>query len=139
VGIRARLAVLAASLAPLLLVPLLFLAVTRSGAQPAPLARRALPLEAYEPTRCTWYCHNHGCPHHPHLGALLSGDDGLFGWTVDALHAAGDAVSPRAPGLGYGAVNLAVFCALWPGAMLALWVIAVRQRARIIALRRSPA
>ncbi len=136
---RARLAVLAASLAPLLAVPLLFLALIRSGPAPAPLARRALPQEAYEPARCTWYCHNHGCPHHPRLGAFLSGDDGLFGWTVDALHAAGDIVSPSAPGAGYGAVNLAVFCALWPGAMYALWVIAVRQRARILALRRSRA
>jgi hypothetical protein len=136
---RARLTVLVASLAPLLAVPLLFLAVIRSGPQAAPLARRALPQEPYEATRCTWYCHNHGCPHHPHLGAFLSGDDGLFGWTVDALHAAGDVVSPRSPGLGYGAVNLAVFCAVWPGMMYALWVIAVRQRARIIALRRGRA
>lgn len=134
-GMLARARSLAVALAPLVVTPLVFLAVLRSGPVPAPLARRALPQEAYDAGHCTWYCHNHGCPHRPVLPALLSGDDGLFGWTVDALHAGGDAVSPHARGIGYGIVNLAVFCAAWPAGMLALWIVAIGQRRRIRALR----
>lgn len=125
----------AAALAPLVLTPLLFVAVLRGPSPPAPLARRALPQEAYAPERCTWYCHNRGCPHRPALGAFLAGDAGLFGWTIRALRAAGDGVSPGAPGVGYGAVNVAVFCALWPAGMYALWIVALRQRRRLRALR----
>jgi hypothetical protein len=126
---------LAAAVAPLVLTPLLFLAVLRSGTPPAPLARTALPQESLSSLHCTWYCHNHGCPHHPVLPAFLSGDEGLFGWTVDALHSWGNAMAPGAPGLGYGAVNLAVFCALWPAGMYGLWLVALRQRHRIQCLR----
>ncbi|MGH7297185.1 MAG: hypothetical protein ACRELB_19760 [Polyangiaceae bacterium] len=121
--------------APGALTVLLFVAVLRSGPVPAPLFRATLPQEAREADRCTWWCHNHGCPHRPVLGSFLAGDGGLFGWTVDALHTAGDAVSPGARGVGYGAVNLAVFCALWPAGTYALWVIALRQRRAIRALR----
>lgn len=123
------------AIAPLVLTPLLFLAVLRSGPLPAPLARHGLPFEAYDASRCTWYCHNHGCPHAPKLPAILAGDRGLFGWTIHTLHAGGNVVSPRAPGAGYGVMNLAVFCALWPAGMFALWVVALRQRRRIRALR----
>jgi hypothetical protein len=133
--VPSRLRFLAAALAPLALTLLLFLAVLRSGPVPAPLARSFLPVEAYSPARCTWYCHNHGCRHRPVLPAFLSGDGGLFGWTVRALHAGGDALSPRARGVGYGAVNLAVFCAGWPAATVALWIIALRQRRLLRALR----
>jgi hypothetical protein len=132
---RVQLTSLAVAVAPLLLTPLLFVAVLRSGPVAAPLARRALPQETYDADHCTWYCHNHGCPHGPVLPSVLSGDDGLFGWTVDALHAGGDRVSPHATGIGYGVVNLAVFCAAWPGGMLALWIVALRQRRRIQAMR----
>jgi hypothetical protein len=129
----------AAALAPLVLTPLLFVAVLRGPSPPAPLARGALPLEGYAPDHCTWYCHNHGCRHRPALGAFLSGDAGLFGWTIRALHAAGDSVSPGAPGVGYGAVNLAAFCVLWPAGMYGLWIVALRQRLRLRALRREGA
>jgi hypothetical protein len=131
----ARVRFLAAALAPLVLTPLLFLPVLRSGSPPAPLARAVLPQESLSPGHCTWYCHNHGCPHHPVLPSALSGDDGLFGWTVEALHSGGDALSPRTPGVGYGAVNLAVFCAAWPAGMYALWLVALQQRRRIRGLR----
>jgi len=118
-----------------LLVPLLFVAVLRSGPTPAPLFRSVLPQESYDATRCTWYCHNHGCRHRPVLPEVLSGDHGLFGWTIHALQSGGRAMSPGAPGLGYGAANLVVFCAVWPAAMLGLWVLAVRQRRQIRMLR----
>jgi hypothetical protein len=127
----ARLRHAALAVAPLVLTPVLFVAVLRGPSPAAPLARCALPQEGYAPGRCTWYCHNHGCPHRPVLGRFLSGDDGLFGWTVRALHAAGDFVSPRARSVGYGAVNLGVFCGLWPAGMYALWLVALRQRRRL--------
>jgi hypothetical protein len=131
----ARFRFLAEALAPLVLTPLLFVAVLLGPSPPAPLARSALPQESYTADHCTWYCHNHGCPHRPVLGAFLAGDQGLFGWTVAALHAAGDAVSPRARGIGYGAVNLGFFCAMWPAGMYGLWIVALRQRRRLRALR----
>ncbi|MEZ4299608.1 MAG: hypothetical protein R3B70_31960 [Polyangiaceae bacterium] len=53
------------------------------------------------------------------------------GWTVRALRAAGNSAMPSQGLAGYGAVNLAVFCVLWPGAMFALYILAVRQRFRI--------
>ncbi|MFO0586373.1 MAG: hypothetical protein U0441_02475 [Polyangiaceae bacterium] len=129
-----RLAIL---LAPLWLVPVAFVAVLRTGTPPAPLVRGAIPNEAHTAAHCTWSCHNHGCNHVPSLPAFLSGDAGLFGWTVRALHAAGDRAMPGDRFAGYGAVNLAVFCAVWPAAMFALYVIAVRQRFRIIDARRA--
>jgi len=132
---RARWSFVAAAVAPLVLTPLLFVAALRGASPPAPLARGTLPAEAYDPAHCTWYCHNHGCPHRPALGRFLAGDDGLFGRTVGALHAAGDAVSPRARGIGYGAVNLVVFCAAWPAGTYALWIVALRQRRALAALR----
>jgi hypothetical protein len=45
----------------------------------APLFRSQLPHEAFDPARCTWACHNHGCQHQPQLPAWLASDDGLFG------------------------------------------------------------
>jgi hypothetical protein len=125
-----------AMLSPALLVPAIFLAVLRSG-DPAPLARSSLPRERATPSRCNWSCHNHGCPHKPVLPVALSGDSGLFGATVRALHAAGDRIAPDAPGIGYGIVNLIVFCLAWPAAMWALWIVFWRQRRQIAALRRS--
>jgi hypothetical protein len=127
----------ALAVAPLVATALLFVAVLRSGSPPAPLARTAIPQEPYAADRCSWWCHNHGCRHRPVLPAALTGDAGLFGWTVRALHAVGRAVAPRSPALGYGAANLAVFCVLWPGTMYALWIVALRQRSRISASRRA--
>lgn len=99
-------------------MPLLFLAVNRSGPVPAPLARRTLPQEPYEPTRCTWYCHNHGCPHHPRLGAFLSGDDGLFGFT-------------------YRDANALLFFVVWPVVTIALVAVVLWQRAKLNQLERG--
>lgn len=76
---------------------------------------------------CTWACHNHGCAHAPLLPAILSGDGGLFGGTIRALYRAGGLLS-RDRATGYGAANLLFFCGLWPGAMYALAVVALRQR-----------
>lgn len=121
-------------LLPLLVVPATFVAVLRSG-EPAPLVRSALPAEPYRPDRCTWYCHNHGCPHRAKLPRVLAGDDGLFGSTIIALKRAGSALVPSNPAVGYGVVNLLVFCVLWPGLMFGLLAVAVRQRRSIRALR----
>lgn len=122
---------------PLLAVPAIFVGVIRSG-EPAPLARTALPAEPYRADRCTWYCHNHGCPHKPLLPRALSGDDGLFGKTIGALKRAGTAMVPSNPSIGYGVANLLFFCVLWPGLMFGLLVVAVRQRREIRALRERP-
>jgi hypothetical protein len=123
-----------ASLAPLALVPLVFVAVLRSADPPAPLARASVPDEPFVPDRCTWACHNRGCRHRPVLPPVLTADEHLFGSAVRALHSWGDALAPDDPFGGYRAANLAVFCAAWPAAMFALWVGALRVRAERRAL-----
>jgi hypothetical protein len=123
------------AIAPLVVVALVFCAVLRGVSPPSPWARGALPHATYDPARCNWYCHNHGCRHRAALTRVLSGDDGLFGWTVAALHRAGR-LSSR-PLVGYGAANLALFCAVWPGAMYVLYLIALRQRFRLRDARRA--
>ncbi len=125
---------MAAALAPLVIVPLLFIAVLRSG-DPAPYWRRSLPRQEYRPERCTWYCHNHGCRHRPALGRLLAGDDGLFGGTIRALHGLGRVLAPGRGNIGYGAANLLVLCLLWPAGMYALYLVALRQRRQLRELR----
>jgi hypothetical protein len=124
------------AVAPLVLVPLLFVAVLRSG-EPAPYWRHSLPREAARPDRCTWACHNHGCRHRPVLPRLLSGDDGLFGATIRLLHGMGRVMAPGRGNVGYGAANLLVFCLVWPAGMYALWLVAWRQRRRLRELRRG--
>ena len=126
----ARLVRIAAALAPLLLVPLLFVAVLRSG-DPAPWRRRALPREEHRADRCTWYCHNHGCRHRPSLPRVLVGDDGLFGAAIRALHGMGRVMAPGRGNVGYGAANLLVFCLVWPAGMYALYLVALRQRRQL--------
>jgi hypothetical protein len=125
------------ALLPLWMVPLLFVAVLRSGDPPAPLVRQTLPDEPFVTDRCTWSCHNHGCSHTPKLPAVLTSDRALFGWTIRALYTFGERLVPGNPFVGYGAANLVVFCAVWPGAMFALFVIGLRQRERLRALQRS--
>jgi len=122
-----RQARLALAVAPLVLVPLLFVAVLRSG-DPAPYRRRVLPREGFRPDRCTWHCHNHGCRHRPVLPLFLSGDGGLFGRAIRVLHGMGQAMAPGRGNVGYGAANLLVFCVLWPAGMYALWLVVLRQR-----------
>jgi len=79
---------------------------------------------------CTRHCHDHGCPHDPVLPDLLTSDDGVYGWTIRALYAAGMRTGlDRAR--GYGLANLALFCAAWPGVMWALLAVGLAQRVRI--------
>jgi len=98
-------------------------------------ALRDDPPRAWRADRCTRHCHDHGCRHDPVLPDALSGDDGLFGLTIDALYRAG-----RLTGLdaatGYGVANLVLFCVVWPGGMLALLAVGLFQRVRLRALRR---
>lgn len=86
--------------------------------------------------KCTRYCHDHGCRHIPVLPASLTSSSGLFGDTVRGLHWLGS-LTGLGPGRGYGVANLAIFCALWPGLMLALVGYATAQGAEIRVLRRE--
>jgi hypothetical protein len=126
------------ALLPLLVVPVLFVAVLRAGA-PTPLFRRALPDEPFRRERCTWYCHNHGCRHRPVLPRALAGDEGLFGATIHGLYGLGAVLVPGRAAAGYGAANLLVFCVLWPGGIYALYLVALAQRRRLRARRRGRA
>jgi len=72
------------------------------------------------------------------LPAALTADDGLYGATIAGLFRLGGKLSHDRR-TGYGAANLLVFCALWPALMYGLAVHALRQRARISALRRGTA
>lgn len=127
------------AVAPLVLVPLVFSAVLAAARPSVAFPRRELPDEAFSPDHCNWSCHNHGCRHASKLPDALTSDAHLFGWAVEALHRMGDAVSPSNTFVGYGAVNLAIFCAAWPGAMFGLWVFALRTRASRRALERAGA
>ncbi|MDC3959032.1 hypothetical protein [Polyangium jinanense] len=122
------------AIAPLALVPAAFTAVLATG---SPVLRAAIPIEAHARDHCTWHCHNHGCSHAPSLPLALAGDGGLYGKTIAGLKAAGKAVVPSAPHVGYGVVNLALFCVAWPGLMYALYLVALSQRRKLLALRRG--
>ncbi|MDI1431363.1 hypothetical protein [Polyangium sorediatum] len=122
------------AIAPLVVVPAAFTAVLATG---SPVLRATIPIEAHARSHCTWHCHNHGCTHAPHLPRALAGDEGVYGATIAGLKAAGKAVVPKDPHVGYGVVNLAVFCVAWPGIMYALYLVALAQRRKIRALRRG--
>lgn len=111
---------------PLGLVVAIFVFVLRVG-EPLPFPRHRLPAEPYQPDRCTWTCHNHGCRHAPRLPDFLSADDGLFGQTVHGLHWLGRRAMPSRPQQGYGLVNLVLFCLLWPALMWGLYLKALSQ------------
>ncbi|NOU32142.1 MAG: hypothetical protein HOO96_29920 [Polyangiaceae bacterium] len=117
--------------APIVLPAGLFLSVLAAG---SPMFRTAIPSEPRETARCTWYCHNHGCPHRAVLPSALTGDAGLFGRTIHGLFALGSQLSGRRD-VGYGSANLLVFCVLWPGLMYVLAVVAIRQRLALRARR----
>jgi hypothetical protein len=80
------------------------------------LALASTASDAFAAGHCSRYCHNRGCPHSPLLPDWLTGDAGLFGKTVDALHAMGDrfAAVDLSGSEGYGLVNLLLFCGLIP-------------------------
>ncbi|MDI1446301.1 hypothetical protein [Polyangium sp. 6x1] len=122
------------AIAPLVAVPAAFTAVLATG---SPVLRTGIPIEAHARAHCTWHCHNYGCSHAPRLPRALAGDEGLYGATIGGLKAAGRAVVPGAPHMGYGVVNLAVFCVAWPGIMYGLYLVALSQRRKILALRRG--
>lgn len=123
--------------ATLLLVVPIFTAVLRLG-EPAPFPRTELPREPYRPEVCTWSCHNHGCRHAPRLPSWLSADRGLFGITIRGLYRMGSVLLPGRPREGYGLANLVVFCAVWPGLMWGLFLVAVAQARELRELRRRP-
>ena len=122
------------ALLPVLVTALIFtavLAVPGPDGHPTPFPRGTIPREAFQAERCTWDCHNHGCKHNPRLPGWLSGDEGLFGWAVRALHRGGSAMLPGRPREGYGLINLLIFCVVWPAAMWGLYLVALGQRRRL--------
>ena len=100
------------------------------GAMFATNALMGTPPSTYSASECTRACHDRGCHHDPVLPKALTSDAGLFGQTINALVSAGSN-SGLSGHEGYGAVNLALFCGLWPGGMLALLGIGLRQRVRL--------
>jgi hypothetical protein len=100
------------------------------------VAARPRPPAAIDPGACTRACHDRGCRHRPALPPILTGDDGLYGATIRALRRAGEH-SGLGRRRGYGAANLALFCVLWPGAMLLGVGVAAWQRLAIRDLRRE--
>src|SRR3954471_4446088 len=64
-------------LLPVLLTAAIFTAVLLArgpDGHATPFPRQTIPHEAFNPDRCTWDCHNHGCQHRPRLPDWLSGD-----------------------------------------------------------------
>ncbi len=97
------------------------------------VVRTRRPRPAFSPRTCNWRCHNHGCRHGMRVvGPPLAGPTrngrvgGLFGWTVQALHATGS----------YRTANLLVFCLLWPALALGLWSWVVWQGLQLRTLPR---
>lgn len=121
---------------PVALTAVIFWVVLRSGT-PAPFPRTEIPKEAFVADHCTWSCHNHGCRHASRLPDFLTADSGLFGKTVHVLKQAGSKIMPAHPNEGYGVVNLLVFCVIWPGFMLWLYAVAVRQRLELREMDRA--
>jgi len=70
--------------------------------------------------------------HRASLPADLTGDQGLYGHVIRSLYLGKGGDSVR-----YGAVNLGVFIVAWPGAMLLLLCLGLRQRIRIHRLKKS--
>ncbi len=117
-----------------LVIPWAILFGVNAAPPPAPLLRTSIPVERWDPDRCTWDCHNRGCRHAPVLPAVITGDRYLFGATVRGLYALGSLFSSDRF-KGYGIANIAVFCVAWPALMYALWVCAWRQRGETRRLR----
>ncbi len=97
-------------------------------------AAMGTPERAWRADRCTRACHDRGCRHPPRLPEVISGDSGLYGATIRGLTVVGEA-SGLGRRRGYAAANLLLFCVGWPGLMLALLALVLRQRGRLSALR----
>lgn len=94
-------------------------------------AAMGTPTEARLASACSRACHSGGgCRHDPVLPDAITSDAGLFGDAIRGLYGVGS-LSGLSAAEGYGAANLAIFCALWPGGMLALVGIGLRQRVRL--------
>lgn len=116
------------------LLPLALFAATLALPPAVPFPRREIPRVDARRDHCNWSCHNRGCRHRARLPAALTGDDGLYGATIRGLFRLGAKLHPNRM-RGYGLANLLVFCIAWPGVMYALWVVAWRQRAALVARR----
>ncbi len=119
-----------------LVAPWLILVAVNAMPPAVPLARTSIPHERWQPDRCTWDCHNHGCHHTPKLPAIITGDRSIFGATVRGLYLFGTLFS-RNRFVGYGIANIVVFCLAWPALMYWLWVRAWTQAETLRALRAS--
>lgn len=110
-----RLSLLAVALsAPILIGSALFIAGASSG--PGQQDR------SFHKDRCSWYCHDHDCPHGANLPVALTGDEGAFGETIRILSRTG-----RATGIGYQGMNILVFCVIWPVVTYFFYTIAVTR------------
>jgi hypothetical protein len=121
------------AIAPLVALVVLFLSVLGAGRNP--MWRHSIPQESFVADHCTWACHTQGCRHAPVLPAFLTSDRGAFGLTISALFAIGRVLS-RDRGTGYGLANFLVFLVAWPSITYWLWLLVLRQRRTLAALRR---
>jgi hypothetical protein len=90
------------------------------------------PVERKDTHKCNWHCHNHGCRHGmrvvgpPIAGPLVKGQlKGLYGATIRGLKGTGRS----------RLANLVVFCVVWPLVTGTLWLIVLRQRFDLNALK----
>lgn len=93
------------------------------------LALNWKPVAAMDPTSCTRYCHDKGCPHEPLLPDFIAGNAGYFGDVISWLYSFGDIIG-SVVGLsraqGYGAANLLVFCIAVPALHFLLMFLSLR-------------
>ena len=77
------------------------------------IALNASKVNQYLPDSCTRFCHDKGCYHKPYLHEAITGNDGLFGTTINYLHLLGKMLETNLnflAGTGYGSANLLIFC-----------------------------
>ena len=89
--------------------------------------------ESFLRETCTRYCHNHGCKHSPVLPELLTGDQYLYGETINLLFQIGDGFSKFLPinrFEGYGLANLLIFCTLIPLLHFGFFFLTIRKLKR---------
>lgn len=125
------------SCAPVVLTLVVMTSVVSWGNGVDQIVRTKKPVDKAYRNRCSWRCHDRGCRHEmrvvgpPIAGPLDRKTNkllGLYGWTIASLHSTGS----------YRFANLILFCLVWPLGTGALWVVVVRQRLAIRALRVGP-